>query len=174
MEHLSQFFRVLQDNGLTINPAKCTFAASSVKLLGHMVSESGITPRPKHVTAIQEFPAPNTIKQLQQFLGMVNFYRRLLPRIAATLQPLTDLLRGNPKTLEWTVSAADAFTAAKAALVAAVPLSHPAPGATLALAVDASDSHVGGVLQQLEKQGMASIGFFLAKIDANPGLSLQV
>ncbi len=147
MEHLSQFFQVLQDNGLTINPAKCTFAVSSVKFLGHMVSASGITPLPKHVTAIQEFPAPTTIKQLQQFLGLVNFYRQFLPRIAATLQPLTDLLCGNPKSLEWTACASDAFTAAKAALVAVVPLSHPAPGATLALAVNASDTHVGDVLQ---------------------------
>jgi hypothetical protein len=162
MEHLSQFFQVLQDNGLTINPAKCTFAVTSVKFLGHMVSENGITPLPKHVTAIKEFPAPTTIKQLQQFLGMVNFYRR--PRIAATLQPLTDLLRGNPKTLEWTASAADAFTAAKAALVAAVPLSHPAPGATLGLAVDASDTHVGGVLQQLENRAWRPLGFFSQKL----------
>jgi hypothetical protein len=162
MEHLSQFFQVLQDNGL--NPAKCTFATSSVKCLGHMVSESGITPLPKHVTAIQEFPAPNTIKQLQQFLGMINFYRRFLPRIAATLQPLTDLLRGNPKTLEWTASAADAFAAVKAALVAAVPLSHPAPEATLALAVDASDSHVGSILQLLENRAWRPLAFFSQKL----------
>ena len=65
MDHLSQFFQVLQDNGLTINPGKCTFAATQVKFLGHMVSETGITPLPKHVTAIQEFPAPSTVKQLQ-------------------------------------------------------------------------------------------------------------
>jgi hypothetical protein len=116
------------------------------------------------VTAIQEFPAPNIIKQLQQFLGMINFYRRFLPRIAATLQPLTDLLRGNPNTLEWTASAADAFTAAKAALVATVLLSHPAPGATLALAVDASDSHVGGVLQQLENRAWRPLAFFSQKL----------
>jgi hypothetical protein len=42
MEHLSQFFRVLQDTGLTINPGKCTFTAPTVKFLGHMVSETGI------------------------------------------------------------------------------------------------------------------------------------
>jgi hypothetical protein len=64
MEHLSQFFQVLQDNSLTINPAKCTFAATSVKFLGHMVSEAGIIPLPKHVAAIHEFPVPTTIKQL--------------------------------------------------------------------------------------------------------------
>jgi hypothetical protein len=93
MEHLSQFFQVLQDNGLVINPGKCIFASTSVKFLGHMVDENGIRPLPTHVQAIQEFPPPSTVKQLQQFLGMINFYRRFLPRIAATLRPLTDLVR---------------------------------------------------------------------------------
>jgi hypothetical protein len=54
---------------------------------------------------------------------MVNFYRRFLPGIARTLRPLTDALRGAPKTLEWPPTAA--FGAAKAALAAAVPLAHP-------------------------------------------------
>jgi hypothetical protein len=164
MEHLAQFFQVLQDNGLVINPAKCHFAASSVKFLGHMVDETGIKPLPVHVKAIQEFPPPTTIKQLQQFLGMINFYRRFLPKIAATLRPLTDLLRGSPKVLEWSAAAAEAFQAAKSALVAAVPLSHPAPGATISLAVDASDSHVGGVLQQLENRAWRPLAFFSQKL----------
>jgi hypothetical protein len=64
----------------------------------------------------------------------------------------------------WAASAADTFAAAKAALVAAVPLSHPAPGATLALAVDASDSHVGGVLQQLENRAWRPLAFFSQKL----------
>jgi hypothetical protein len=103
---------------LTINPAKCTFASTSVKFLGHMVTKSGITPLPKRVAAIQEFPQQTTVKQLQQF-------RRFLPKIAATLRPLTDLLCGNPKTLDWSAPTTEAFSAAKAALVAAVPLSTP-------------------------------------------------
>jgi hypothetical protein len=78
------------------------------------------------------------VKQLQQFLGMVNFYS-FLPGIARTLQPLTDALRGDPKTLEWPLAAT--FKAAKAALAAAVPLAHPAPNAVLSLATDASDTH---------------------------------
>jgi hypothetical protein len=54
-EHLqypAEYFLVLQDNSLTINPSKCTFAVTSVKFLGHMVSKSGIKPLPHHVTAI--------------------------------------------------------------------------------------------------------------------------
>jgi hypothetical protein len=42
LTHLQLFFQVLQDNGLTINPAKCVFAVSSLKFLGHMVDEAGI------------------------------------------------------------------------------------------------------------------------------------
>ncbi len=78
---------------------------------------------------------------------MVNFYRNFLPGIARTLQPLTDALKGALKTLEWPPAAA--FGVAKASLAAAVPLAHPAPNAVLSLATDASDTHVGGVLQQL-------------------------
>jgi hypothetical protein len=65
----------------------------------------------------------------------VNFYRRFLPGIPRTLQPLTDALRGAPKTLEWPAVATAAFGAAKAALAAAVPLAHPAPNAVLSLSI---------------------------------------
>jgi hypothetical protein len=79
---------------------------------------------------------------------MVNLYHRFLPKCAQVLKPLTNLLRGGAKTLEWTVSAQEAFQNAKRLLVAAVPLQHPAPNAELSLTTDASDNHIGGVMQQ--------------------------
>jgi hypothetical protein len=79
----------------------------------------------------------------------MNFYRRFLPGIARTLKPLTDALRGAPKTLEWPPTTPAAFAVAKAALAAAVPLAHPASNAVLSLATDTSDTHLRGVLQQL-------------------------
>jgi cleavage and polyadenylation specificity factor subunit 1 len=164
--HLGEFFQVLQTNGLTINPAKCVFAATALKFLGHLVNEKGIQPLPRHLTAIQEFPPPTDLKQLQRYLGMVNFYRRFLPGIARVLQPLTDLLRGSPKVLTWPPEAAVAFAASKQALVSAVPLSHPAPNAVLSLATDASDTHVGGVLQQLSPRGWQPLAFFSKKLTA--------
>jgi hypothetical protein len=92
LEHLSQFFTILQENGLTINPSKCVFAVASLKFLGHQVSAAGIVPLARLVTAIQDFPPPADLKGLQRFLGMVNFYRQFLTSIAKILQPLTDLL----------------------------------------------------------------------------------
>jgi hypothetical protein len=116
MDHLRQVFAVLQENALQINPAKCIFAAPSLSFLGHQVDSSGIKPLKRHVQALMDFPPPSDIKQLQRYLGLINFYRRFLPGIAGTLKPLTHLLRGNPKTLEWSDKAEAAFTSGKAAL----------------------------------------------------------
>jgi hypothetical protein len=80
------------------------------------------------------------------------------------LQPLTDLLRGNPKTLAWSEAAATAFAAGKAALASCTKLVHPTPGAVISLAVDASDSHVGGVLQQLTLGSWLPLAFFSRKL----------
>ena len=79
LEHLRTFFEILKENGLTINPSKCTFAASSVKFLGHMVSESGVVPLPRHVEAIDSFPPPTDLRQLQRFLGLINFIADFFP-----------------------------------------------------------------------------------------------
>jgi hypothetical protein len=115
MVHLRQVLSILQDNDLQINPAKCVFSASSLSFLGHHVNSRGISPLKRHVQVLSDFPPPTDIKQLQWYLGMINLYRRFLPGIAVTFQPLTDLLRGNPKTLVWSESANAAFIAGKVA-----------------------------------------------------------
>ena len=50
--------------------------------LGHLVSSQGIRPLAPEVEALHSHPQPNTIKDLQQFLGLLNFYRRFLPYVA--------------------------------------------------------------------------------------------
>ncbi len=108
-------------------------------------------PLPSHVAAIQEFPRPSIIKELQAFLGMVNFYRRFLPSIGRTLRPLTDALCGGRKgadRLEWSAAMDAAFAAAKQSLLTATHLAHLTVGAELSVVVDASATHVGACLQQ--------------------------
>jgi hypothetical protein len=82
---------------LVINAEKCVFGVSSIDFLGHRVDSSGVTPLPQYVSAVVDFPRPSTVKELQAFLGMLNFYRRFLPSVADTLRPLTDSLRGGKK-----------------------------------------------------------------------------
>jgi hypothetical protein len=95
---------------------------------------------------------------------MMNFYRSFLPGIPGTLHPLTAALSGNPKALPWKLDMETPFAAAKAALVAPVPLAHPLLGAVLALATDASDTHVGVVLQQQVGQHWQPLGFSSKKL----------
>ena len=81
----------------------------------------------------------------------MNFYRRFLPGIARILLPLTASLANNAKPFLLYNSMEEAFTLAKAALSPATTLTHLDPTAPVSLAVDASNSHVGAVLQQLER-----------------------
>jgi hypothetical protein len=69
---------------------------------------------------------------------MVNFYRRFLPNIARTLQPLTDALRGGRKgadKLDWSAAMDAAFAGAKQSLLSATHLAHPTVGAELSVVV---------------------------------------
>jgi hypothetical protein len=110
------------------------------------------------------------VKELQGFLGTINFYRRFVPAAARILKPLTDVLRGSPgpsTALEWSEDMVAAFAAAKAALCKTVSLAHPSPTAELALMVDASAEHVGASLQQHPAAGgpWQPLGFFSKNLE---------
>ncbi len=93
---------------------------------------------------------------------MVNYYRRFLPSIACTLQPLTDTLRDSkkgPDKLDWSVAMDAAFAGAKQALLFATHLAHPTVGAELSVVV------CGHSLQAAQSRGSgeASLGGRLCK-----------
>ena len=170
LAHLGAVFQRLKEAGLVLNVAKCEFARSSISFLGHRISASGSEPLEDKVEAITRHAAPTTVKELQQFLGMLNFYRKFIPKAAQLLCPLTDVLKGGPPgatKLIWSVVMTTAFVAAKAALANTCRLSHPVPTAELSLVCDASATHVGAVLQQRKSASCSwePLGFFSRKLD---------
>ena len=84
-----------------INASKCQFGRDTINFLGHRINSSGSFSLPDKVQAISEFNQPVTIKGLQEFVGMVNFYRRFIPAAAQLMSPLFDALDGKPKILVW-------------------------------------------------------------------------
>ena len=84
----------------------------------------------------------------RQFLGMLNFYRRFLPSIAAVVRPLTDALAGSPKQLTWTKDMTSSFNKAKARLARATMLVHPRQNAQLRLRTDACERAIMGAIHQ--------------------------
>ena len=73
-------------------------------------------PLPDKVAAITRFNQLLTIKGLQEFMGMANFYHRFIPAAALMMLPLLEALVGNPKTLFWNEPVVKAFQDTKKAL----------------------------------------------------------
>ncbi len=100
------------------------------------------------VEAIKTWPKPTTIKELQRFLGFSNFYRRFIHSYSSITAPLTNLLKGKPKSLSWTPEATIAMKTLQQAFTSAPLLVHPDPQKPFIVEVDASTSGVGAVLSQ--------------------------
>lgn len=169
-QHLREVFNRLQQYGVRLNPAKCIFGAQKVKFLGYLVSEEGTQPLPEKVEAIQNYRKPETVKQLRQFLGTINFYRRFVPGAAQEQALLNDLL-GGPKTkgktpVQWTAELESAFETCKKSLAQATLLAHPQPNVELTLTTDASDTAIGAVLHQIVAEQTQPLAFFSKKLSA--------
>ncbi|GFQ79625.1 hypothetical protein TNCT_501881 [Trichonephila clavata] len=80
--HVRAIFQKLNEYGLTINVSKCVFGVPEISFLGHLVTKNGTKPLSDKVDPILNYPQPNTIKELRRFLGLLNFFRRFLPRAA--------------------------------------------------------------------------------------------
>lgn len=166
-DHLRQVLRRLEDNGITINPAKCNLGKTEVKFLGYIVSQHGIKPPEEKVKVITDYPRPKTIEELRRFLGMVNFYREHIPNAAVTQAPLNAFLHNTKKRdktiITWNDEATQAFEACKASIKNAALLAHPSHDATLAIFTDASDVAAGAVLQQYVNNAWQPLGYFSKK-----------
>ncbi|MGF1973904.1 hypothetical protein ACQUI1_14480, partial [Staphylococcus aureus] len=83
----------LREAHLFANIKKCEFDKSSVEYLGYIVSSEGISMNPKKLSTILEWPVPQSVKDVQSFLGFTNFYRRFIAHYARIALPLHELTR---------------------------------------------------------------------------------
>ena len=78
--NLELVFDRIKEAGLKVKPTKCSFFKEQVKYLGHIVSKHGIATDPDNdpdkTTKVQSWPVPQSIREVQQFLGLANYYRR--------------------------------------------------------------------------------------------------
>ena len=95
MVNLRKLFERLRKFQLKLNPAKCTFRATSGKLLGFVVSKKGIEIDPDKVWAIQDLPPPRTQKEVRSFMGRLNYIARFISQMTAKCDPIFKMLRKN-------------------------------------------------------------------------------
>ena len=75
LTHLEVAFQVLLSHQFVLKLSKCFFAQAQVEYLGHMVSFAGVQPVPSKISAIQQWPIPQTTRAVRSFLGLAGFYR---------------------------------------------------------------------------------------------------
>ena len=132
-----------------------------VEYLGYLLTADGIKPQPKKVEAMERMQPPKNVKQVKQFLGMVNFYRDLWPRRSHILAPLNKLSAVKKKDFKWGPEEQKAFMEAKEMLKKEALLSFPDFEKPFHLYTDASDRQLGATVVQDGKP----LGFYTRKLN---------
>ena len=167
---LKQVLEILSKNDLRISTEKCTFFRNEVEFLGFNLSSKGLAPSETHRKKITDLQLPQDSNGLRRFLGMVNFYRHLIPNFAQMALPLTNLIRDNPKAknLVHDDSTRSAFDILVKSLNEAQPLSFPDPKSDIfQLVTDASQEAVGAALHQMIDSKPVPIAFFSKKLTSS-------
>ena len=156
LEHLEEIFVRLRKFGSKMKREKCSFFKKHIQYLGHLVSERGFKPLPEKLESIRKMPAPRTAKEVKQFLGLIGYYRKFVPRFADISRPLTKLTHHNV-VFEWTEQCSQAFNHLRELLMEYPILRYLDPKQGYILYTDASGIGWSGVLTQehLDERGKA-------------------
>uniref|UniRef100_A0A3B1KEA5 Gypsy retrotransposon integrase-like protein 1 n=1 Tax=Astyanax mexicanus TaxID=7994 RepID=A0A3B1KEA5_ASTMX len=168
IQHVRLVLQRLLEHRLFAKAEKCEFHKQRIAFLGYIISSTGVTMNDEKVSAVTSWPVPQTIKDLQRFLGFANFYRRFIRNFSTIASPLTALTKHAAKTLTWSPSAQQAFDSLKTAFSSAPILKHPNPELPFVVEVDASESGVGAVLSQRSGSPpkLFPIAFFSRKLSS--------
>ena len=147
LDHIEQVFKRLEEAGLKLSLEKCSFFKKHIQYLGHLLSEEGIQPLPEKLESIAKMPRPKNQKEVKQFLGLIGYYRKFVPRFADISRVLNKLTRKD-EDFEWTPECDKCFNMLKDYLQEAPILRYPDPEARYVLYTDASKYAYAGVLTQ--------------------------
>lgn len=151
LQHLDKILRTLNRYNFKLNLEKARFCCTEIPFLGVILSREGIRPNSDKIKAIQNFVVPANKAQLQQFLGLCNFYRRFNQNHATLIEPFRELLSSKNRW-KWSAKYQEAFIEIKKAFVKTICLYHYKYDRPFILQTGASNSGISGVLYQYDDQ----------------------
>ena len=134
LQHMRILFQRLREADLKLKDSKCNYFKTHVQYLGHLVSGKGIKPLPEKLESVKKMPALTTPKEIKQFLGLVGYYRKFIPK--------------QDVSFEWTLQCQASFEMLKGALITSPILKYPDPNKSYTLFTDASKYAWACVLTQ--------------------------
>ena len=97
LNHLKECFKTLNEYGMKLNPAKCTFGVTSSEFLGYIVTPRGIETNPKQIIAILDLPSPKNSREVQRLTRRIAALNRFISRSTDKCLPFYELLHGNKR-----------------------------------------------------------------------------
>ena len=160
LRDLKEVFRCLREAGAAINFTKSRFAEKEISFLGNVINEEGRRPDLSRVETYN-FTVPKNKKQLQSFLGFINWFRPYIMNMSERVAKLTDKL--SSERLKW--DEADTRIALEILddIKTNTLLSHPDYSLDFEMECDASNRAIGCIL----KQGENIIGFYSKKLSTS-------
>ncbi|QRW24234.1 Retrotransposable element Tf2 protein [Rhizoctonia solani] len=161
-QHVHEVLRRLLENQLFCKASKCTFHVSSVEYLGIIVLDKGFSLDKLKIQAVQEWPNPTKVKEVQSFLGFANFLCQFVANFSHLARPLHDLVKKDT-AWNWGSKEQEAFQNLKNAITSAPVLCHVDPTKPYFLEMDASGAALGSILSQRQEDGRLHPLGFLSK-----------
>lgn len=157
-EVVREVLSLLAKHKLSLKVAKCEFCKPEIPFLGMIIGHQEIRMDPKKTEAISEWPILKSKKEVQQFLGFCNFYRRFIKDFSKIARPLTQLT-GNVE-FSWGTEEQQAFDVLKNALCSSPILSVYRNNLPLRVECDASDFALGAVLSQHQDEKWHPLAYY--------------
>src|SRR6266446_2149189 len=157
-----QILSTLQEQRLFLKPEKCKFEQKEVEYLGLVISKDCIAMDLTKVRRVTEWPTPTKVKEVQSFLGFVNFYWKFIHDFSDIACPLYTL---TCKTQQWVWGSPEqeAFDALKKAVTSAPVLTFPSQSGRFCLKCNTSNFVTRAVLSQAQADGMHQPIAFMSK-----------
>lgn len=168
-ENIRKVLIRLRESGLKLKPKKCKFLMEEIEFLGHTITKDGLKMNREKRKAIENFPMPKNVKDIQKFLGLCGYYRKFIKGFALIAKPLYALLQTKTKW-EWTDECEKSFKTLIQRLCEDVTLEYPDFEAArddesrkFVIQTDASKIGIGAILSQY-KDGAARPIYFASRL----------
>jgi hypothetical protein len=93
MKNLRNTFVKCKKLVLSLNPKKSCFDMTEGNLMGHIFPKEGVKIDPKRVEEIKLITLPRNKKEIQSFIGRINFLRKFVPNFVEMIRCITNMLK---------------------------------------------------------------------------------
>lgn len=159
LEILQEILQVFRKNGFTLNLKKCFFLQTTISYLGYDITNSIVRPSMAKIDAVAQFPTPNDVHQVSQYLGLTGYFRKFIRNYAIKSKPLSSLLQ-NEVEWKWGDAQIKSFDVLKSKLTSAPILALFDPQKPIKIYTNACRWGLGGILIQENGEGENVVSYF--------------